>query len=228
MLGVGRVRLVGALLVGVVAALGAATTLAAAPDREDALQVFNRDVYVLDGVTLRNPTADTSSEARLYSNVGAALPVTWGDWQAASAMATMRTFGGASPRTEARIAVSGLIPNGVYSVFYGTFGPDSEHPLCPGVERTLPLTAFRPHRQEPDPSSFVADAQGEASYRGRVEVALLDADQVFISIVYQFDGMPEHPFPNRGELFTQGESCRSSYGEDAMRQLVILQDGFAS
>jgi hypothetical protein len=119
--------------------------------------------------------------------------------------------------------LSGLIPGGVYSVFYGTFGPDSEHPLCQGVERTLPLTAFRPEGQEPDPSSFVADASGKARYHGRVEGALLEADQLFFSLVYHFDGRAYDPFPNRAEFFTQGEECRSSYGEDAMRHLLILQ-----
>jgi hypothetical protein len=128
--------------------------------------------------------------------------------------------------TDARIRLSGLVPGAVYSVFYGTFGPDSEHPLCPGVERTLPLTAFQPERQQPDPSSFVADSGGEARYHGRVEGALLEADQLFFSVVYHFDGMTYHPVPNRGEFFTQGEDCRSTYGLDAMRQLLILQDGF--
>ena len=49
--------------------------------------------------------------------------------------------GPAWPSTHLRIRLSGLVTGGVYSAFYGTIGPDSEHPLCPGVEQTLPLTA---------------------------------------------------------------------------------------
>jgi hypothetical protein len=50
----------------------------AKPDREDTLQAFNRDVYWLDGATLRNPTADTSPYSQFYSAVGMAIGVTWG------------------------------------------------------------------------------------------------------------------------------------------------------
>jgi hypothetical protein len=193
------------------------------PDREDAIQAFNRDVYWLDRSTLRNPTADTPPDAPLYSVVGAALGVTWGEWQSASATAKAHHVGGpARPSTHVRIRLSGLIPGGVYSVFYGTFGPDSEHPLCPGVERTLPLEPRNPN-QSPDPSSFVADADGEARFHARVDGRLLDATQVFYSVVYHLDGRTYHPFPNRGEYFTQGENCRSTFGEDAMRQLVVFQ-----
>jgi hypothetical protein len=214
--------LVFAILVG--AALPGAPVHAAPPDPEDALQIFNRDVYVLDGVTLRNPTADTSPDAQLYSSVGAALPLTWGEWSQASATATARVMGSSqSARTDVRIQLSGLIPGGVYSIFYGTFSPDSENPLCPGVERTLPLTAFHPDSQLPDASSFVADANGTAEYHGQVEGDLLQALQVFYMVIYHFDGMTYHPLPNRGEYLTQGEGCRSSFGEDAMRQLIILQ-----
>ncbi len=197
---------------------------ASGADREDAVQIFNRDVYFVDGATLRNPTADTPPDAHLYSNVGALLPLTWGQWSAASAASTVNTLGGpAGPRTDVRLQLKGLVPGGVYSVFYGTFQPDSENPLCPGVERTLALTAFQPERQAPDPSSFVADENGEGRYRGRIEGALLDAGQVFFSVVYHFDGMTYHPLPNRGEFLTQGEDCRTTYGLDAMRHLLVLQ-----
>lgn len=195
----------------------------ASPDREDAVQAFNRDVYVLVGPSLRHPTADTPPDAPLYSVVGAALDVTWGEWKSASATATAHHVGGpARPATHVRVRLSGLVPGGVYSIFYGTFGPDSRHPLCPSQERTLPLESRNPN-QRPDPSSFVADAGGEASFHARVDGRLLDATQVFYSVIYHFDGMTYHPFPNRGEYFTQGENCRSTFGEDAMRQLVIFQ-----
>lgn len=62
-------------------------------------------------------------------------------------------------------------------------------------------------------------------YLGRVEETLLEASQVFFSIVYHFDSITYHPFPNRGELLTRGrdEPCRSTYGLDAMRHLLVLQ-----
>jgi hypothetical protein len=91
------------------------------------------------------------------------------------------------------------------------------------VERTLPLTASHPERQLPDASSFVADANGTAEYHGQVDGDLLQALQVFYTVIYHFDGMTYHPLPNRGEYLTQGEGCRSSFGEDAMRQLIIFQ-----
>jgi hypothetical protein len=201
--------------------------MAASPDREDAIQIFNRDVSVIVGSTLRNPTAETAAEEPLFNVAGVALQrpdgthLTWGAWSAASATSAARTVGA---RTEARIQLSGLVPGGLYSVFWGTLGPDSEHPGCPGVERTLPLDAFpRPSAGAPDPASFVAGADGSATYTGRTDGRLLDASQVFFSIVYQAYGLSSYPFPNRGELLTQGESCRSSFGEDAMRHLLVLQ-----
>jgi hypothetical protein len=202
----------------------AAPAAAAPPDPHDALQVFNRDVYELVGASLRNPTADTDPGATLYSDVGAALPVTWGEWSAASATSTVRTIGGpGGPRTDVRMALTGLVPGGLYSVFWGTFGPDSEHPGCPGVERTLPLDAFPADAGQPAPNAFVAGADGTAEFRGRAEGSLLDATQVFLSVNYHFFPETSYPFPNRGELLTQGEDCRSSYGHDVMRHLLILQ-----
>jgi len=41
--------------------------------------------------------------------------------------------------------------------------------------------------------------------------------------VYHAFGESSYPFPNIGEQRTQGGSCRSSFGEDSMRQLLILQ-----
>jgi hypothetical protein len=46
---------------------------------------------------------------------------------------------------------------------------------------------------------------------------------VFLSVVYHFYPETSYPFPNRGELLTQGANCRSSFGEDSMRQLLVLQ-----
>lgn len=193
------------------------------PDREDAVQHFARDVYVVVGTALRNPTDQTSPDAQLFNVAGVGLDLTWGQWQGASATAKARSVKKSGmPYTDIQIKLSGLVPNGVYSIFYGTLDPDSENPLCPGVERTLPLVS-RDRRQSPDPSSFVADANGEAVFGGRVKGRLLDATQVFYTVIYHFDGETYNPLPNRGEHLTQGDNCRSSFGEDAMRQLVVFQ-----
>jgi len=66
------------------------------------------------------------------------------------------------------------------------------------VERALPL-ASRDRRQSPDPSSFVADADGEAVFRGRAQGRLLEATQDLYTVIYHFDGQTYHPLPNRGE-----------------------------
>lgn len=190
------------------------------PDQADAVVPYERDVFVIVGSTLRTPDETTDVDAPLFNNAGVGLNLTWGQWTAASALSAARTVGG---RTDVRLKLAGLVPAGVYSVFWGTLGPDSENPWCPGVERTLPLAGLHPERQIPDGSSFVAGIDGTASYRGRVDGALLDASQVFFSIIYHFDGRTYDPLPNAGESFTQGEGCRSSFGEDAMRQLLVLQ-----
>jgi hypothetical protein len=208
--------------------LGSAAT--AAPDHADAVEIFDRDVFVIVGSTLRQPTADTAPDAVLYNSGGVRLetsstdPLTWGEWSAASATSTAHTIGGPThPQTDVRLQFQGLIPGGVYSVFWGTLGPDSEQPLCPHVERTLPLDAFHPDPQAPDANSFVVDGSGAIEFRGRAPGALLDAYQVFFSVVYHAFGQTAYPFPNLGELRTQGPDCRSSFGEDSMRQLLVLQ-----
>ena len=191
-------------------------------DREDYVQVFNRDVYFIDHSTLRNPTADTDADEQLFNDAGVALSVTWGEWSAASATAAARTVG---KRTDVSLAFSGLIPGGVYSVFWGTLHPDSEHPDCPGVERTLPLVSDAGKKQFPDPSSFIAGPDGRATFAGRADAVLLDPYQSWYSIVYHLNGQTYHPFPNAGEHFTHDDEgpCRSTYGHDAMRQLIVLQ-----
>lgn len=215
------IRLV--LAVAVLVAWPFAATAGAAPDPADATQVFNRDVFVVVGASLRNPSAETDPSAPLFTNTGIALDVTWGEWSAASATTRAQVIGGpAGVRTDVRLALAGLVPGGLYSVFWGTLGPDSEHPLCQNVERTLPLDAF-PHAGGSTPNSFIADATGAANFRGRTGGDLLAATQVFFTVVYHFYGEAPYPFPNRGEFVTQGENCRSSFGEDSMRHVLILQ-----
>jgi len=213
------------------AAMTAALTLvaaappasAAAPDQADAVETYERDVFVIVGSTLRNPDATTDPSAPLFNNAGVNLNFTWGAWSAASATSEVRTSGKAkSARTDVRLTFSGLVPGGVYSVFWGTLLPDSENPLCPGVERTLALPSVDAG-QQPDASSFVAGANGTAAFRGGLAGNLLNASQVWFSIVYHFDGQTWGALPNHGEFNTQGADCRSSFGDDAMRQMLVLQ-----
>ena len=201
---------------------------ASRPDQADGVETFARDVFVVVGVSLRNPTADTDPSAQLFTSSAVALQVgdrflTWGDWLAASATSRAQVLGSStSPQTDVRLALHGLVPGGLYSVFWGTLEPDSEQPLCPNVERTLPLDSF-PGAVGPTPNSFVADATGAMDFRGRAGGDLLAATQVFFTVVYHFFGQAPYPFPNIGELRTQGDNCRSSFGEDSMRQLIFLQ-----
>jgi hypothetical protein len=213
-------RLLIAAAAGLTLVAGPLTTPALArPDQADAVEVYERDVFEIVGSTLRNPDAATDPQAPLFTNTGVALGTTWGAWSAASAGSTARTNGA---RTDVRLSLTGLIPGGLYSVFWGTLQPDSEHPGCPDVERTLPLDAARPDAGA-GPNAFVVGAGGTVEYRGQAGARLLDAGQVFFTVVYHFSGRTAYPFPNLGEQQTQGENCRSSFGEDAMRHLVILQ-----
>ena len=195
---------------------------AAPPDQADAVEVHERDVFVIVGSTLRNPDETTAPSAPLFNDAGVNLNLTWGEWSAASATSSVRTSGKSNARTDVRQTFSNLVPGGTYSVFWGTLNPDSENPLCPRVERTLALPSVD-RDQSPDASSFVAGPDGTASFRGRLDGNLLSANQVFFSIVYHFDGQTYGALPNRGEFLTQGANCRSSFGDDAMRQFLILQ-----
>jgi hypothetical protein len=213
--------LAAALLVAAMSVLHVSSAGAAKPvaDEADFVEAFRRDVFVVVGSTLRNPDDTTDPSAPLFNVSGIGLPQTWGEWQAADATSVVQVKG---PHTRGEIALTGLVPNGVYSVFYGTIGPDSENPLCPGVERTLAFTSTDRH-QSPDAASFVAGADGTAAFSGRVRADLLDVDQLFFSIVYHADGQTWGALPNHGEFNTQGDNCRSSFGDDAMRQMLILQ-----
>lgn len=214
-----------AAVVAALTVVGLSGVASAAPaDQADFVQIFNRDVNEIVGPNLLVPDASTDPSAQLYSDTGIALDITWGEWSAASATSQAKVIGGANnAKTDFRIELTGLMPGGLYSVFWGTFGPDSEQPLCPGVERTLPLDRVGADGGQ-DPNSFRAGADGSATYHGRTEGDLFQAMQVFLSVVYRLYEEPSsYPFPNLAELFTQGENCRSSYGEDAMRHLLVFQ-----
>jgi hypothetical protein len=197
----------------------------------DAVETSGRDVFFIQGSTLRNPDDATDPNEVLFNNAGVPLevspgqPLTWGRWAGAGASSTAKVMGGArNARTDVRMDLTGLVPGGRYSIFWGTLDPDSAQPLCPGVERTLPLDAVKPGPDAPDPNSFVVGADGNARYHGLANADLFSANQVFFTVVYHFLGSGStYPFPNLGELQTQGPNCRSSFGEDAMRHLIILQ-----
>jgi hypothetical protein len=215
--------LLAAAMTATLALVAVAPPASAAPaDQADAVEIHERDVFVIVGSTLRNPDSTTEPSAPLFNNAGVSLGLTWGEWSAASATSAVRTSGKSNPRTDVRLRFSGLVPGGTYSVFWGTLNPDSENPLCPGVERTLALPSVD-RGQVPDASSFIAGSDGTAAFRGNLDGNLLSANQVFFSIVYHFDGQTWGALPNHGEFNTQGENCRSSFGEDAMRQLLVLQ-----
>lgn len=193
-------------------------------DAADAVQIYPRDVFVIVGSSLRNPTADTDPGAPLFTVTGIAMDLTWGEWSAAAATSRASVIGGPNqPRTDIRLSLAGLVPGGLYSVYWGTIGPDYEQPLCPGVERTLPLDGAGSTAKAPAPNAFLVDATGAVDFHGRVDGDLLGATQVFVTVVYHFFGQTSYPFPNLGESLTQGDTCRSSFGEDSMRHLVILQ-----
>jgi hypothetical protein len=213
-------RILRVLVVAGALLVSAPTAHAAPADQVDAVEVFERDVFVIVGSTLRTPSADTDPGAPLFNNAGVNLETTWGEWSAATATSRASVIGGEThARTDVRLALTGLVPGGLYSVYWGTLGPDSEQPLCPGVERTLPLDGAGSTAKEPAPNAFFAGADGTAEFHGRTPGDLFAASQVFFSVVYHFFPETSYPFPNRGELL----NCRSSFGDDAMRHLLVLQ-----
>lgn len=192
-------RAVRVLVVALAAALPLAVPAAAADqvDVADGVENQERDVYVLLGASLRNPEASTDPSEQLYNVAGLNLGVTWGEWLAATATSEVRTVGQPELHTQVSLAFENLVPDGVYSVFWFTIGPDSVNPLCVGVERSLPLPSIDP-TQAPDASSFVAGPDGRAAFAGRLDGALLaSAELVSFQIVYHADGQTYGSLPNR-------------------------------
>ena len=208
-------------------ALAAQTPVAGASSATPDVAVvpFANDVFWFtnNALTVVDP-ASTPASAPLFSLEGNPLNVTWGQFSSATATSNATQDG---DHTDFDIHLSGLIPNGVYSLFYRTFGPDSNNPFCPNVEPTVALTARHPDQQQPDADSFVADSSGNAEFDGRVAGRLLDATQLQIAVIYHFDGKTYGPVANaaeaNGPVASNGGLCQSSYGIDAMRQLVIIQ-----
>ncbi|MGH9162496.1 MAG: FG-GAP repeat protein [Vicinamibacteraceae bacterium] len=190
-----------------------------------------QDVFVLEDGRLRNPSARTRDGEPLFNLEGAPLPITWDKWTDPRGESIARCD---NDRTTVLITLEGLVPNGVYSLFYTTLGPDSENLSCPNIERSLPLYAARPCMDgeqdlpypfcnQPDAASFIADRYGRMLFMARVDGCLLDAVQLSYQVVYHADGQTYGDLPNRREFETQGPLCRDSWGTDAMRQLQILQ-----
>jgi hypothetical protein len=117
--------------------------------------------------------------------------------------------------------MNGLVPNGVYSLFYQTFAPNSTNPVC-DLDPLVALTAAFPRLQRPDPGSFVASSSGKGLFLASVPGNLLAAQILEIVLIYHFDGHAYGPLPNSGEA---GNNCTSSYGIDAMRQMITIQKG---
>jgi len=66
------------------------------------------------------------------------------------------------------------------------------------------------------PAAPVKDCSSPA-FPGIAERAILE-----IVLIYHFDGHTYGPVPNSGEA---NNNCTSSYGIDAMRQMIIIQKG---
>jgi len=201
----------------------------AAPDHADAIAHFSNDVYVIVAGALVVPVGlcsvtpcppgETLPDEPLFNVSSTPLGLTWGEFLAATASSRVSCHNG---ETSIRIDFAGLIPQSTYSVFYRTFGPDSINPVCPTAERSLvvPGPCKGSHCQTiPADSRMVTDATGEASFSASVDGCLFDASQLLFDVIYHFDGSTYGALPNRGEF----ESCHSSFGADALRQLIIVQ-----
>jgi hypothetical protein len=236
-----------AVVLALVAGVGAAWTVglvpatlhADAPDKEDGVDGFRLDVFVVAGGHLENPigfctvepcgAGETVPSAPLFNLTGSSLDVTWGDFQTASARSRASCKDGT---TTVRVRLSNLRPNAVYSLFYRTFGPDSINPFCSNEERSIVV----PEKCNGSGCVPIADSRietnddGEASYVGEVEGCLLDATTLLFDVIYHLNGQTYGPLPNRLEFETQHPEgctdcppCHSSFGNDAMRQAVIIQ-----
>lgn len=196
--------------------------VADAPDRENDVDAVRLDVYVLVGGTMLHnpvgfctaepcPPGETSPNESLFTLSGSPLGLTWGQFQAvdASSRVSCRNDG----TTVVRVQLTGLIPNGVYSIFYRTFGPDSANPFCPNEERrrVVPNACHGPECEGLPPDSKVeADENGEASFVGRVDGCLLDATTALLDVIYHSNGVTYGELPNQLESQTQLTPCEAS------------------
>ena len=207
-----------------------ASTILTPPTKDVGIIPFPGDVYTLNyqGALVPVDPTSTPASAPLYNLAGNALNLTWGQFSSATATSSAwtDTLSGGT-HTDFLIGIGGLIPNGVYSLFYRTFNPDSNNAFCPNVEPSIALTAVFPQLQKPDPDSFIASSSGKALFVGRVAGNLLAAQNLEISVIYHFNGQTYGPVANQAEaqgpVASNNGLCRSSYGIDAMRQMLIIQ-----
>ena len=182
-------------------AAGASTSVTP-PVKDVGIIPFPGDVYTAssNGTLIPVLPDSTPASAPLYNLAGNALNLTWGQWSSATATsyASTVTFKGTT-YTAFVIAMSGLVPKGVYSLFYRTFSPDSNNAFCPNVEPSIALPAAIPQLQKPDPDSFIATSSGKALFVASVAQNLLAAQQLSISVIYHFNGQTYGPVANAAE-----------------------------
>jgi hypothetical protein len=209
-------------------AAGAAISVST-PTLSGGIIPFPGDVYTLgqQGIVIPVDPSSTPASAPLFNLGGQALNLTWGQFSSATAKSYAWTVtDNGTTHTQFLIGLSGLVPNGVYSLFYRTFAPDSNNALCPNVEPQVALSAAFPQFQKPDPDSFIASSAGTALFFASVAQDLLAAQQLQVSVIYHFNGQTYGPVANQAEAHGPVPStglCRSSYGIDALRQFLIIQ-----
>src|SRR5215469_6688196 len=128
---------------------------------------FAGDVFTIgsNGSLIPVDPSFTPASAPLFNLAGSPLNLTWGQWSSATANSSAWTVSRhGTTYTDFVIVMSGLVPDGVYSLFYRTFGPDSNNAFCPDVEPQAALTAARPRLQKPDADSFIASSSGKALF----------------------------------------------------------------
>jgi hypothetical protein len=207
-----------------------ASTGRTTPTPDVGLLPFAGDVFTIgsNGSLIPVDPSMTPTSAPLFNLAGSPLNLTWGQWDSATANSDAWTVSyHGTTYTDFVIVMRGLVPGGVYSLFYRTFGPDSNNAYCPDIEPQVALTAAFPRFQKPDPDSFIASSSGKAVFVASVAQNLLAAQQLQVDVIYHFDGQTYGPVANAGEAAgpsaTFNGLCRSSYGIDAMRQMLIIQ-----
>jgi hypothetical protein len=88
------------------------------------------DVYQSssNGTLIAVDPSSTPLSTPLFNLAGNALNLTWGQWSSATAKSYAWTVSrNGTTYTLFLIGLTGLVPNGVYSLFYRTFGPDSNN-----------------------------------------------------------------------------------------------------
>jgi hypothetical protein len=179
-----------------------ATTTFTPPTANIGIIPFPGDVFTptANGTLIPVDPLSTPLSAPLFNLAGNALNLTWGQWSSASAKSYAWTVThNGTTSTQFLITMSGLAPNGVYSLFYRTFGPDSNNALCPNVEPTVALTAAFPQVQKPDADSFTATSSGKGLFFASVPEDLLAAQQLQVLVIYHFNGQTYGPVTNQGE-----------------------------